>query len=104
MLYEVITFFIDEALKVRKDSFEGKTCLVSGSGNVAIYTVEKIHQLGGKVVTCSDSNGYIYDEKGVDLPLLQQLKEVERRRMKDYVEYRKHAKYVAKGNIRNNFV
>jgi glutamate dehydrogenase (NADP+) len=92
-------FFVDEMLKARKDTFEGKTCSVSGSGNVAIYTTEKIHQLGGKVVTCSDSNGYIYDEKGIDLALLQQLKEVERRRIKDYTQYRKNAKYVAKGNI-----
>jgi glutamate dehydrogenase (NADP+) len=93
------TFFVDEMLKARKDSFDGKICSVSGSGNVAIYTIEKIHQLGGKVVTCSDSNGYIYDEKGIDLALLQQLKEVERRRIKDYIQYHKNAKYVAKGNI-----
>lgn len=92
-------FFVDEMLKARKDSFEGKTCSVSGSGNVAIYTIEKIHQLGGKVITCSDSNGYIVDEKGIDLQLLQQLKEVERRRIKDYTQYRSHAQYVAKGNI-----
>jgi glutamate dehydrogenase (NADP+) len=93
------TFFVDEMLKARKDAFGGKICSVSGSGNVAIYTIEKIHELGGKVVTCSDSNGYIYDEKGIDLVLLQQLKEVERRRIKDYLQYRKHAQYVAKGNI-----
>ncbi|MBE0574523.1 MAG: NADP-specific glutamate dehydrogenase [Desulfuromonadales bacterium] len=93
------TFFVDEMLKARKDTFGGKVCSVSGSGNVAIYTIEKIHELGGKVVTCSDSNGYIYDEKGIDLVLLQQLKEVERRRIKDYLQYRKHAQYVAKGNI-----
>ncbi len=93
------TFFVDEMLKARKDSFGGKVCSVSGSGNVAIYTIEKIVELGGKVVTCSDSNGYIYDEKGIDLALLQQLKEVERRRIKDYTQYRKHAKYVAKGNF-----
>jgi glutamate dehydrogenase (NADP+) len=93
------TFFVDEMLKVRKDSFDGKKCVVSGSGNVAIYTIEKIAQLGGKVVACSDSNGYIYDEKGIDLDVVKQLKEVERRRIKDYVEYRKHAKYVEGGNI-----
>ncbi len=93
------SFFVDEMLKVRKDSFDGKICSVSGSGNVAIYTVEKIQQLGGKVVTCSDSNGYIYDEKGIDLELVQQLKEIERRRIKDYVNYRKHAKYVENGDI-----
>ncbi|MDX2494414.1 MAG: NADP-specific glutamate dehydrogenase, partial [Desulfuromusa sp.] len=92
-------FFVDEMLKVLGDSFDGKTCVVSGSGNVAIYTIEKIHQLGGKVVACSDSSGYIYDEKGIDLELVQQLKETERRRIKAYVDYRKHAKYIAKGNI-----
>ncbi len=93
------TFFVKEMLEVRKDSFGGKTCLVSGSGNVAIYTVEKIHQLGGKVVAVSDSNGVIHDEKGIDLDLLKQLKEVERRRIKDYTEYRKHARYIPGGNI-----
>ncbi len=94
------TFFVQEMLKARGDNgFEGKTCVVSGSGNVAIYTIEKIHQFGGKVVACSDSNGYVYDEKGIDLALVKQLKEVERRRIKDYVEYRKHAKYHAGGNI-----
>ncbi|OQY16571.1 MAG: glutamate dehydrogenase [Desulfobacteraceae bacterium 4572_35.1] len=92
-------FFVDEMLKVRKDSFDGKICSVSGSGNVAIYTTEKIHQLGGKVVTLSDSGGYIYDEKGVDLDLVKQLKEIERRRISEYVKYHKDAKYVAGGNI-----
>ena len=93
------TFFVEEMLKVRKDGFAGKKCVVSGSGNVAIYTIEKIHQLGGKVVACSDSNGVIVDEKGIDLPLVKQLKEVERRRIRDYAEYRKHARYVEGGNI-----
>ncbi len=93
------TFFVDEMLKVRGESFEGKTCTVSGSGNVAIYTIEKIHQLGGKVVACSDSNGYVFHEQGIDLELLQQLKEVERRRIKDYITYHKDAKYVENGNI-----
>ena len=92
-------FFVDEMLKVRKDSLEGKICSVSGSGNVAIYTTEKIHQLGGKVVTLSDSGGYIYDEKGVDLDLVKQLKEIERRRISEYIKYHKDAKYVAGGNI-----
>ncbi|MCD6527917.1 MAG: NADP-specific glutamate dehydrogenase [Desulfuromonas sp.] len=92
-------FFVEEMLKVRKDSFEGKTCIVSGSGNVSIYTTEKINQLGGKVVACSDSNGYIYHEKGIDLALVKQLKEIERRRISDYVNYHKDAKYVAGGNI-----
>ena len=93
------TFFVHEMLKARKQSFDGKICTVSGSGNVAIYTVEKIHQLGGKVVACSDSNGVIYDEKGIDVELVKQLKEVQRRRIKDYVEHYKHAKYIPSGNI-----
>ncbi|QWV93548.1 NADP-specific glutamate dehydrogenase [Geomonas oryzisoli] len=95
------TFFVDAMLKVRKESFEGKTCSVSGSGNVAIYTIEKIHQLGGKCVTCSDSNGVIFHEKGIDLELVKQLKEVERRRIEDYATYHKDAKYIANGNIWN---
>jgi glutamate dehydrogenase (NADP+) len=93
------TFFVAEMLKARGDSFGGKTCTVSGSGNVAIYTIEKIHQLGGKVIACSDSNGVIVDEKGIDLETVKRLKEVERRRIKDYVEARPHAKYVHGGNI-----
>jgi glutamate dehydrogenase (NADP+) len=93
------TFFVNEMLKTRNDSFEGKTCLVSGSGNVAIYTIEKIHQFGGKVVACSDSNGVIYDEKGLDIGLVKKLKEVERRRIKDYAGHYKHAKYLPGGNI-----
>ncbi|MDO3377375.1 NADP-specific glutamate dehydrogenase [Geoalkalibacter halelectricus] len=93
------TFFVQEMLKARGDSLEGKTCVVSGSGNVAIYTIEKIHQLGGKVVACSDSGGYIYHEAGIDLELLQQLKEIERRRIKDYLNYHKDAKFVEAGNI-----
>lgn len=93
------TFFVNEMLKVRKDSFAGKICLVSGSGNVAIYTIEKIHELGGKVVASSDSNGVIYHETGIDLDLVKQLKEVERRRIKDYVQFHKDAKYIENGNI-----
>ncbi|MBN2290675.1 MAG: NADP-specific glutamate dehydrogenase [Candidatus Glassbacteria bacterium] len=92
-------YFVDEMLKMRGESFEGKVCLVSGAGNVAIYAIEKIHQLGGKVVACSDSNGVIYDPKGIDLPLVKQLKEVERRRIKHYAEHHKRAKYVPNGNI-----
>ncbi|MBZ4673005.1 MAG: Glu/Leu/Phe/Val dehydrogenase [Deferribacteraceae bacterium] len=94
-----LVFFVDEMLKTKNESFEGKICSVSGSGNVAIYTVEKINQLGGKVVTLSDSNGYIYDEKGIDLDLVKQLKEIERRRIKEYCKYHKHAVYKENGNI-----
>ena len=93
------TFFVAEMLRARKDSLEGKTCVVSGSGNVAIYTIEKIHELGGKVVACSDSNGYIYAEDGINLELVQQIKEVERSRIGTYVEREKKARYVAGGNI-----
>jgi glutamate dehydrogenase (NADP+) len=92
-------YFVNEMLKTRNDSFEGKTCIVSGAGNVAIYTIEKIQQLGGRVVACSDSNGVIYDEKGIDIDLVKQLKEVQRRRIKDYAEHYRHAKYLPGGNI-----
>lgn len=92
-------FFVDEMLKVRGDSFDGKVCTVSGSGNVAIYTIEKIHQLGGKCIACSDSGGVILHEKGLDLDLIKQLKEVERRRIKDYTDYHKDAVYKEGGKI-----
>jgi glutamate dehydrogenase (NADP+) len=92
-------FFVEEMLKSRGDSLEGKTCVVSGSGNVAIYTIEKIHQLGGKVVACSDSSGFIHDEQGIDLELLKQLKEVERQRVSEYVARQKRARFVKGGNI-----
>jgi len=92
-------YFVREMLKVRKDSLEGKTCVVSGSGNVAIYTIEKLLELGAKVVACSDSNGVILHEKGIDLELVKRLKEVERRRISDYAAHHKDAKYLAGGNI-----
>lgn len=94
-----LAFFVNEMLKVRGDSLEGKTCVVSGSGNVAIYAIEKVHQLGGKVVACSDSNGIVYDEEGIDLDLVKELKEVERRRIKDYTERHCRTKYIPGGNI-----
>ena len=92
-------YFVREMLKVRKQSLEGKSCVVSGSGNVAIYTIEKLNQLGAKVIACSDSNGVIVHEKGIDLNLVKRLKEVERRRISDYVTHHKDAKYIAGGNI-----
>lgn len=94
-----VVFFIDEMLKVRGDSIEGKTCIVSGSGNVAIYAIEKLQALGAKVVGCSDSGGFIHDEKGLDIALIKQIKEVERRRIEVYVSSHKHARYVAGGNL-----
>jgi glutamate dehydrogenase (NADP+) len=80
-------------------SFDGKKITVSGSGNVAIYTHEKATQLGGKVIAMSDSNGVILDEVGIDLDVIKQLKEVERRRIRDYCEYHKRARYTPNGNI-----
>ena len=82
-------FFADEMLATRQESLKDKICLVSGSGNVAQYTTEKINQLGGKVVTLSDSTGYIYDEEGIDGDKLQwvmYLKNVKRGRIKEYAE------------------
>jgi glutamate dehydrogenase (NADP+) len=96
------TFFLQEMLAVRGQNVEGKTCLVSGSGNVAIYAIEKLQQLGGRVVSCSDSSGVIVHEKGLDLPLIKQLKEVERRRIRDYSTYHKDARYIEGGNIWEN--
>ncbi|GED99512.1 NADP-specific glutamate dehydrogenase [Gordonia crocea] len=93
-------FFTDEMLKTRGQSFEGKKVSVSGSGNVAIYAIEKIHELGGTVIACSDSSGYIVDEKGIDLEVLKQVKEVDRGRVGDYATKRGNGcSVVEKGNI-----
>ncbi|MER7077809.1 glutamate dehydrogenase (NADP+) [Saccharopolyspora antimicrobica] len=88
-------FFVHEMLAARGESFEGKQVVVSGSGNVAIYTMEKVHQLGGTVVACSDSSGYVHDENGIDVELVKQLKEVERTRIAAYAERRPGAKFVS---------
>ena len=66
------------------DSFDGKRVVISGSGNVAVYGIEKVHQLGGTVVACSDSSGYVHDPAGIDVAVLKQVKEVERGRIRDY--------------------
>lgn len=81
-------FFADEILRSSGQSFDGKQVVASGSGNVAIYAIEKVHALGGTVIGCSDSSGYIVDEKGLDLELLKELKEVRRGRISEYVEMR----------------
>ena len=81
-----LVYITDELLKHNGKSFEGQTVVVSGSGNVAIYAVEKVTQLGGKVVAMSDSNGYIYDENGINLDVIKDIKEVRRGRIKEYVE------------------
>ncbi|MDD2524441.1 MAG: NADP-specific glutamate dehydrogenase [Endomicrobiia bacterium] len=88
-----VVYFCQEMLKDKKTSFEGKTVVISGSGNVAIYAVEKATQLGAKVVALSDSSGYIYDKDGIDLDLVKRLKEVERKRISEYVKERKSAIY-----------
>ena len=85
--------FAENMLKARGDSLEGKVCSVSGSGNVAIYTVEKLQQFGAKPVTVSDSGGFIYDANGIDFELLKQVKEVERARLTRYAEIKKDAVY-----------
>ncbi|MEL0626744.1 NADP-specific glutamate dehydrogenase [Salinibacterium amurskyense] len=92
-------FFAQEMLATRQDSVEGKRAIVSGSGNVAIYAIEKLQQLGAKPITASDSGGYIVDENGLDLELLKQLKEVERARISEYAERRPSARYVAGGSV-----
>ena len=88
-----LCYFADEMLKAKGLSFEGKTVVVSGSGNVAIYAHQKATELGGKVIAMSDSNGYIVDENGVDLDAIKQLKEVERKRIKEYLNIHPEAKY-----------
>ncbi len=91
-------YFAAEMLKFNGKSLDGKTCLVSGSGNVAQYSVEKINQLGGKVVTLSDSSGYIFDEAGIDaekLAFIMDLKNVKRGRIKEYAEKYSSATYTA---------
>ena len=88
-----LVYLVDELLKCKGDTLEGKTVAVSGAGNVAIYATEKATQLGAKVVTLSDSNGWIYDENGIDLDLVKDIKEVRRGRIKEYVEKHPEAVY-----------
>ena len=94
-----VCYFTQEALKTMKgESFEGKTVAVSGAGNVAIYAIEKAQSLGAKVITCSDSNGWIYDPEGIDVQLLKEVKEVKRARLTEYAKARKSAEYHEKKN------
>ncbi|GEL20132.1 NADP-specific glutamate dehydrogenase [Pseudonocardia asaccharolytica] len=93
------TFFVEEMLRARGESFDGKDVVVSGSGNVAIYTVEKVYQLGGRVVACSDSTGYVRDEKGIDIELLKYVKEERRERISAYLEARSDADFVPGGSV-----
>ena len=88
-----LCYFTEAMLKDHGNSFEGKTVVISGSGNVAIYAAEKAMQLGAKVVALSDSSGYIYDAQGIDLDLVKEIKEVKRGRIKEYCETRTNAEY-----------
>ena len=95
-------YFAEEMLKTRGESIKGKLCLVSGSGNVAQYTVEKINQLGGKVVTLSDSNGMVYDPEGIDaekLAYVMELKNIRRGRIREYAEKYPSATYTASETV-----
>jgi glutamate dehydrogenase (NADP+) len=94
-----LVYLMDEMLLQHGKSFEGKTVVVSGSGNVAIYATEKVSQLGGKVVALSDSSGYIYDAEGIDLDAVKEIKEVKRGRISDYLSYRPKAVYTPGGGI-----
>ena len=89
-----LAYFVDEMLKELGTSFEGKTVAISGAGNVAIYACQKCQQLGAKVITMSDSNGYVIDENGIDLDAVREIKEVKRGRIKEYAETHPSAKYV----------
>ncbi len=89
-----LIFFMREMLKAHNDSLDGKTVIISGSGNVAIYAAEKAAEAGAKVVTMSDSNGCIYAPDGIDLDLVKQIKEVERGRIKEYLKVHPEAQYI----------
>lgn len=92
--------FAEEMLKTQGKTFEGRDVIVSGSGNVAIYAIERAQSLGAKALTASDSGGYVVDKDGIDLDLLKQIKEVERGRISDYAERRgSSATYVAGGSV-----
>ena len=95
-----LVFFVAEMLRHRGQSFDGKRVVVSGAGNVAIYAIEKAQELGALVVACSDSNGYVVDEAGIDLDLLKDVKENRRERLSVYAEERGGAvKYIEGGSI-----
>ncbi len=89
-----LCYFTEEMLHAKGNSFKDKTVVISGSGNVAIYAHQKATELGAKVIAMSDSNGYIVDENGIDLDCIKQIKEVERKRIKEYVNVHPEAKYV----------
>ena len=96
-----VVYMLDEIMKAHNDSIDGKTFIVTGSGNVAIYAVEKAQQLGGKVVAMCDSNGYIYDPEGTKLDIVKDIKEVKRGRIKEYADRVEGASYTEGTGIWN---
>ncbi|EUJ31582.1 NADP-specific glutamate dehydrogenase [Listeria cornellensis] len=94
-----VVYFTQEMLQDKNDSLKGKKVTVSGSGNVAIYAIEKAHELGATVIACSDSSGYILDENGINVATVKQLKEQERKRISEYTKHHPNATFVANGDI-----
>ncbi|OZD41697.1 glutamate dehydrogenase [Rhodococcus sp. 06-1477-1B] len=94
-----VAYFVADMLETLGTSLDGKTVVVSGSGNVAIYAIEKVHQLGGTVIACSDSSGYIVDPNGIDLELLKDIKEVRRERISAYCGTVDGASFIENGSI-----
>ena len=92
-----VAFFLEEMLRARGESIEGKTCLVSGSGNVAIYAIQRLQALGARVIACSDSQGILLHEKGIDLETVRRIKEVERGRIREYADEHRDARFVEGG-------
>ena len=88
-----LVYFVEEMLQSKGLSFAGSTVIVSGSGNVSLYAIQKATELGAKVVACSDSNGYVYDKDGIKFETVRQLKEVERKRIREYVNFHPNAVY-----------
>lgn len=93
------TYFVKEMLAAQDESFEGKRVVVSGSGNVAIYAIEKVAELGGIAVACSDSDGYVVDDNGIDLDVMKEIKLEQRGRIKEYADRRPTARFVEGGSI-----
>lgn len=91
-----LCYFVNEMLTAKNNSFKGKDVVISGSGNVAIYAAEKATELGAKVIAMSDSSGYVVDEDGINLDTMKRIKEVERKRIVEYANIQKSAKYYAK--------
>ncbi|PQM27576.1 NADP-specific glutamate dehydrogenase [Sphingopyxis lindanitolerans] len=95
-----LVYFVQQMLATKGAALDGKRVVVSGSGNVAIYAIDKVRQFGGKVLACSDSNGYVLDEAGIDLDLLREVKEIRRERLSDYVRMKgATAHYIEGGSI-----